>query len=588
MNFKLSEIFGKAQRALTKYPLTLLLSLIMTVTAIYLVENNYKNVDENYIATKILMVAALGISLSFALRMLSQRNPKYSFLEFLLLPFLVGYYFLFPANEDDFNEKFAFLLIPSYVMAHLLVAFVPYLKKENSETDFWEYNKKLFVNFFLTVIFTGVLCGGIELAIAAVDHLFTMDFDGNRYFETFLFFLIFGSTFIFALFNIEGLKSLEKKTDYPVVLKFFTQFILIPLLIIYLVILYLYSLKILINWELPRGWVSYLVLVYSVLGILALLLVHPLKEQTEKSWVRMFSKIFYYTLIPLLVLLFVAIFTRVLEYGFTEARYFVLLLAIWLSSIFVYFTFYAKSTIKFIPVSLFVFGLFALIFPYLNAFSVAKNSQKNDLVRILIENNLLKDGKIDFSQEVKLTVVSQIEDKFDFLDNRNQRDYLTGFLSEKQLENLPKKNYRYWNFRNEFKEVIKDEENPEYQANYIRLNNLKSVYETEDYDYIILSEKLNEDEVNLGEDKLKLDRTDTQFKLSLNHKETVDLQPQIQQFFDDYIQLSNNNDVEDLSIETQIGSYTIKIVFDSIHCSKYSGEGSYWYSGMYFLIKKSS
>ncbi|MDD3771080.1 MAG: DUF4153 domain-containing protein, partial [Weeksellaceae bacterium] len=109
MNFKLSEIFGKAQRALTKYPLTLLLSLIMTVTAIFLVESNYKNVDENYIATKILMVAALGISLSFALRMLSQRNPKYSFLEFLLLPFLVGYYFLFPANEDDFNEKFAFL-----------------------------------------------------------------------------------------------------------------------------------------------------------------------------------------------------------------------------------------------------------------------------------------------------------------------------------------------------------------------------------------------------------------------------------------------------------------------------------------------
>ena len=105
--------------------------------------------------------------------------------------------------------------------------------------------------------------------------------------------------------------------------------------------------KILINLGLPRVWVSYLILIYSVVGILALLLVHPLKEESAKSWVKVFSKIFYYTLIPLLVLLFVAIFTRILEYGYTEPRYFVLLLAIWLTTV-VLFYFYKKATIKFV------------------------------------------------------------------------------------------------------------------------------------------------------------------------------------------------------------------------------------------------
>ena len=75
--------------------------------------------------------------------------------------------------------------------------------------------------------------------------------------------------------------------------QFFTQFILIPLLIIYVVILYFYCAKIVINWQLPRGWVSYLVLAYSIVGIFALLLVHPLKELKLKSWIVIFSKLFY-------------------------------------------------------------------------------------------------------------------------------------------------------------------------------------------------------------------------------------------------------------------------------------------------------
>ena len=175
----------------------------------------------------------------------------------------------------------------------------------------------------------------------------------------FSFLSIFGSCFIFLLFNENGLFYLEKNSDYPVILKFFTQYVLVPLLLIYSVILYFYSAKILINWELPRGWVSYLVLAYSVVGILAILLVHPLKEDSTKSWVKIFSKIFYYTLAPLIILLFVAIFTRILEYGYTEPRYFVLIIALWLTTVVFYFIFNKKQAIKFVPMSLFIFGLFS-------------------------------------------------------------------------------------------------------------------------------------------------------------------------------------------------------------------------------------
>src|SRR5690606_7571321 len=130
------------------------------------------------------------------------------------------------------------------------------------------------------------------------------------------------------------------------------------------------------------------------------LLVHPLKQDSTKSWVKLFSRIFYFSLSPLLILLFIAIFTRILEYGYTEPRYFVLLLSLWLSTVVLYFIFAPKTTIKFIPMSLFTFGLFALTVPYLNTFSVAKRSQKTELQKVLHENNLLRDNHIDFTKKV--------------------------------------------------------------------------------------------------------------------------------------------------------------------------------------------
>ena len=293
-----------------------------------------------------ILVSGLGISLNFAFKLLTQRVQQSKIIEYLGIPILIGFYFILPKNEADFSELYIYILIPIYILSHLLVAFIAFTNKDNLEFSFWQFNKNLFVNFFHTLVFVGVLIIGTELAILAIDNLFEIHFDSDVYWKLFLFILIFGSTFIFLSFCESGLSSIEKEDEYPIVLQFFTQYILIPLLFLYVVILYVYLAKIVLSWELPRGWVSYLILAYSSVGILALLLVHPLKNNTEKTWVRAFGKLFYYTLFPLLILLFVAIFTRILAYSFTEPRYYVLLLAIWLSIVVFYFVFIKNATIK--------------------------------------------------------------------------------------------------------------------------------------------------------------------------------------------------------------------------------------------------
>jgi hypothetical protein len=86
--------------------------------------------------------------------------------------------------------------------------------------------------------------------------------------------------------------------------------------------------------------------------MLALLLVHPLRNRPGHRWIQLYSRSFYAGLFPLIVLLLMAIWRRLSEYGLTEDRYFLLVLTLWMTGIASYFSFGRHPIIKAIPLSL--------------------------------------------------------------------------------------------------------------------------------------------------------------------------------------------------------------------------------------------
>lgn len=593
MKSKLKEILGRAIYILQNYAFILLMALL-AATSFAIVIDNYEMKEESInIYTRFGIVSSLGISLMFSLNILAERIGKKIFLNLLGIIFLVIYYqFFLPHDNKDFGTVHAVLLVVSFILTHLLVSFIAFLGK-NNENSFWQYNKNLFINAVLTGIFTAVLVGGIMLAISAVDHLFDLKLDNKIYPRTFTFLSILGSCFIFLLFNEDGLKFLEKDENYPEILKFFVQFILIPLLIIYAVILYLYGGKILIQWDLPRGWVSYLILAYSLVGILALLLVFPLKEISAKSWVKGFSKIFYFALLPLLVLLFVAIFTRILEYGFTENRYYVLLLAIWLAVVVLYFTFGKKSNIKFIPISLFVFGLFSLIFPYFNTFSVAKNSQKNELQEILIKNNVLENGKVNFRKPVQDSVATEIANKFSFLNERKESEFLLNFISNQEQQKFKQilkneQNITYSKVRSQFHKIIynKDVEKGE-KYNALTITTDDFGFDIKDYDKMFKVYNYDNKDFEYDGNSFALKGFNGNLTFYFNNKE-INLSPDIQKIINQYKDQKGEVYTNQISLIKEVGNYELKFLIDEINYNKYTGNnGSYFISNeVIILIKK--
>ncbi len=595
---KFKEIWGKTDDIILRYPMVLTAALIAAISAVVAIEIDHQ--DNQFLVTKLAFTGCLGISLMFGIKMLSQRIGKGFLLEILGVAFLVWFYFYLPDSEKQFTEVNGFVIFALVILSHLFVSFSGFLNKK-PELNFWQYNKNLFINIFLTGVFTGVLVLGVVLAILAVDKLFDFNFNNNLYPKTILFLAILGSTFIFLIFNDKGIFQLEKDGSYPQILKFFTQFVLIPLLLIYVTILYFYAGKILLHWELPRGWVSYLILIYSVVGILALLLVHPLKEESAKSWVKIFSKIFYYTLIPLLVLLFVAIFTRILEYGYTEPRYFVLLLALWLTTVVFYSIFYKKATIKFVPISLFIFGVFALIFPYVNAFSTAKRSQKTELQQILTKNQLLEKGKINFNKAIQDSVAIEIANKFQFLNERKQQAFLLNYIPETHFSKFKKifEQERYMvnsEMRISFQNIIKSKEVNAYKSDYQGVFSNKRNYDIQNYEKLIVFSNTDiQNEEQLDDYKLKTKPIRDGYifsgyiidlELPTKVTQSYDLTPFLKKQLEKDNADQLNTPIEEISTEFDLHQYHFKVYFSEITNNKVNKKDNIYLRDMVILVKK--
>ncbi|MDY3344865.1 DUF4153 domain-containing protein [Riemerella anatipestifer] len=558
----LNNALKNLKKVAANYPMVLLSALISYIAIVTVIIRDTK-LDFVYNMAVIAFVSATGIGLFFSLKKLSDVIGKKWLLNIVGVVLLVGYYAIFPNDENKFSsqfENFTFIIIPITAIIHLFISVAPFLPKVKNEYSFWNYNKNLFVNFVLSSLFSGALTVGILLAINIFNSLFGINDNYKIYPILFSGISILGNTIIFLLFE-ERSREEERANmvaEFPIALKFFTQYILIPLLFIYLVMMYLYATKIIFLWELPKGLVSTTVISYSLVGIFALLLVHPLKNENSKSWVKWFSKIFYFSLVPMLVLLFVAIFTRLFDYGVTESRYFVLLMAIWITLCTFYFIFRKKTSISFIPKSLMAFLIFALIFPYFNAFSVSKRSQLNRLHQLLSENGLLVNGKINFNKTIKRSVFYEISDTGRYLINRNAKDELAQYLDKKHFKNLNKE-FPYFVEYDDFT-IINDETGSiTERGNEYKYFNLKDRTQAIPFDgkgWILSTEYDNNAELTIENKSLKINSS---LLISLDNKE-VNFAPDITEFAKN----TPSGEVEEMAFTKNLEGYRITIYINRI------------------------
>jgi hypothetical protein len=392
--FSLEKLTQGIRLSLTKYPISILFAAI---AAFLLIVVTAEDGDGLEYLSPYLIGCSMGISLFFAIHTALENNTWPGYAKGLVMLLGLGVLWLIVTdikNQMDFatDESQAIQIFGYGLLTHLVVAFLPFIGNFKINA-FWQYNKSLFIRAFTTVLYTGVLFAGLSGAILAITQLFDVDFGSKIYAYLWYIMALPMSVIIFCAGVPTDINELESSTDLPKGLRIFVQFILIPLVVLYLLILYAYMGKIIIQWSLPQGWVTILIMVFSVLGMLAMLLVHPYQHQKENGWVKWYTKGYYVALLPLLILQYVAIFTRIGDYGFTAPRWAVLAITVWLTWITLYNVFFKGRNIVLIPLTLFITAFLFLLGP-LSHKSISISSQTAKINRLLTELNLVKNGKL--------------------------------------------------------------------------------------------------------------------------------------------------------------------------------------------------
>lgn len=266
------------------------------------------------------------------------------------------------------------------------------------------------------------------IAIGSVDVLFNLYFDDLYAYWISLCITVFAP--IFALSHLPEKSHIQE--GEILTNKFFhflVRYIGIPFIYLYFIILYVYSAKVLLNFEnWPKWEVSWMVIGFSIFGYLIYIFSFILEE--ESIFVKWFRKFFPLIVLPQILMLFYAIYLRISQYDVTVNRYFVVVFWIWLAIISLYYVFSKTKKMIFIPLSLSLTIIIISIGPW-GVFSYPESRQFERLLTNLEKANILQNGKITPLQtgaEISADLSEEIEDGIRYVCHFNNCEKIKEFF----------------------------------------------------------------------------------------------------------------------------------------------------------------
>ncbi|MDO5018339.1 MAG: DUF4153 domain-containing protein [Lagierella massiliensis] len=466
-------------------------------------KENFDNFQQTFIRFPISIVLGFAVGI---LMCLVVNDNKYSenIMVFVSTLFVALFLFIFiELLNDKFNKNFTSVFsLLTYGMGIILTTYIYFIigRRWNMELP------KVYI-YFLGLVFMFIT---LSLIVEKYDDPINHEFYVFRIIRSliissFLSFIVWlGFTLIiFALFSLFGLKNMylyilrglilclgslnlllflnnfpSRKTENlwenPTLGKKILKNILIPIELIFSLILIAYFIKILFQGVMPLRIVSYLALLYGILAFFIIFFSFNDKYESKKL-IRYYFPI---SSLSFLGLMFYTMGNRINLYGFTENRYYVVIIGIYLC-IFMIFNllFHKKHNI----LTLLLLSIFILLstFGPINSYNTSLKSQIKRLETILSKYDI-DIYKEDFSiKDFNLEKMST-ENKMDLksiLEYLNFRDELREIGNLKNIDVNNLSNY--------------DEFNDINDSSFINLNSKFSNFDISEFNKIYYIEKDN-------------------------------------------------------------------------------------------------
>ena len=427
-NFKsqIKEAFGNLKQVFVRYPMACVSAALFSACLcvfVYYVGIVY-NIDSLFISEGVFYSVMWGslfsVLLCFTAELFCHLRKVRTLYRVLwnagaVLAAAAGGWLLHAQFSSGFFELYVFVLL--FVALTLMVA-VPTLGQRNSNMT-WNYHIRLLFAIVAVAIVAPITLCGVDAILASIKFLFNVTVQTAIVISIGVVFGFLCPCCAMALMPIDR-EAYDRPLIYNKFMKVVIQYILLPLVCIEAVVLYIFTLTILINWELPQGNVAYLVFSYAIAGTFVWYLLRPVFRSEPPSKLRFLEKGYFISLLPLLVLLFVGIFRRLHDYSLTSARYIVLAGACWLTVASVLMLVKKDRNVTPLLMSLPAIALLLLIGPW-SIISLPEKVQMNRFEKIATEYHLLENGKIVTPKEPLTREQNiQLSRSFDFFHTQDQ------------------------------------------------------------------------------------------------------------------------------------------------------------------------
>lgn len=206
--------------------------------------------------------------------------------------------------------------------------FLPFFREKNDVAS-WNFAVRMFFYAIFCYISCAIVYGALALLIQSLDMLFGIKVN-DHWFGTIAALLLVGTAPSLWLSRFpQGEAKFNREAFTFKFLVGLIRYLFLPIVAIYLVVLYVYGLKILLAMELPKGGVCYLIHVLMA-GCLAIeILLYPQIQAGAKPFEQKLVRWLPIAILPLLVLMTAAIGRRFIDYGVTVNRLYTITLNIW-------------------------------------------------------------------------------------------------------------------------------------------------------------------------------------------------------------------------------------------------------------------
>ena len=397
---KIKDLIQNLKQVFLRFPLACFFALVLTILLSYLFvaysHGRIPNHEEIFFSTT--WACGIAVLLAFAADLFCHfRNANLKQRIWcniaVILAAAASAWLIYTQYNNGFIEYY---FCTTLFVTLLLMLIWPTWGQRNIDIT-WNYHIRLIFAIAVTYILAHIIVFGILAIILSIHYLFNIEMSNIIAVAIAIVLAFFCPCCTMALMPIHK-DHYDKPLAYSKFLKVLVLYILLPLVCIEALVLYIYAITILVSWQLPEGGVAYWVFSYAIAASIVWYLMMPVFRSEQPSKLKILDRGFFISLIPLLVLLFVGLFRRIHDYGFTTNRYIVLVIACWFLIIALVMIFRKSRNVTPLLSSLVVISLLALVGPW-SMFSLPKNMQIKRFEKIVNEYHLLENGRIIPSAE---------------------------------------------------------------------------------------------------------------------------------------------------------------------------------------------